>query len=256
MKRLFGHGFAAVAVGVLATAFTPACAENDSSVFVRMAIGPSTNRQNGSCLYTSDPTQPMLSEGVVDAALRDTYSPMLLVGNQLVPRGDANATRAESNRVHVNGAVVRVTDPNGGTIGEFTSLGSSYLDPQLNNAPSYGPVAVDAIDPPTMRKIAESFGGGSKLVVANIKVFGRTLGGVDVESGEFQLPIRVCKGCLIDFTSGDDPAFDGVDCRLPLAEGGGGQTTAPCALGQDELTPCQLCAKALDACRSPLPAQP
>lgn len=250
MKRLLGHGFAAVAVGVLATAFTPACAENDQSIFVRMVLAPPSNRQNGTCLYTADPTQPKMSEGLVDAAVRDTYSSTLLVSNQLIPRGDANSTRAESNRVHINGAVVRVSDPNGGAIGEFTSLGSATIDPQVNNAPSFAPVNVDAIDPPTMAKIAEGLAAGqSKLVVANIKAFGRTLGGVDVESGEFQFPIRVCNGCLVSFASGDDPATPGVDCNLPLAEGGGGQTSLPCAPGQDEVTPCQTC---LDraACRS------
>jgi len=249
MKRVLGHGFAAAAVGILATVFTPACAENDQSIFVSMVLAPATNRQNGMCVYSSDPSQPKKSEGTVDAAITDTYSPVILVGNQLIARGDATNTRAESNRVHINGAVVRVTDPNGGLIGEFTTLGSAFIDPQLNNAPSYAPVAIDAIDAPTMARIVGDVPlGQSKLVVANIKAFGKSVGGVDLESGEFQFPIRVCNGCLISFASGDDPATPGVDCSLPLEQGGSASQTLPCARGQDEMTPCQLC-QDREACR-------
>ena len=65
---------------------------------------------------------------------------------------------------------------------------------------------------------------------------------LDLESGEFQFPIRVCNGCLISFASGDDPATPGLDCNLPLtAASGGGAAQLPCAVGRDETTPCQLC---------------
>ena len=39
----------------------------------------------------------------------------------------------------------------------------------------------------------------------NFKAFGMSLGGQDVESGEFQLPARICNGCLVDFSTGNDP---------------------------------------------------
>ena len=48
---------------------------------------------------------------------------------------------------------------------------------------------------------------------------------------------------------------DGVDCTLPVGGagggGGGGATQPPCALGQDETVPCQLCRDAREACRTP-----
>ncbi len=249
MNRVLGKAFAVVAVGVLATAFTPACAENDQTIFIRAALAPAQNRQNGACLYTSDPTQPTLGEGLIDAAVRDSYMATLLVGNQLVARGDATNLRAESNRVHLNGAVVRVTDPNGGAIGEFTSLATGFLDPQVNNAPSYASVSVVAIDAATMGKISGGVGAGqTKLVVANIKAFGKTTGGDDVESGEYQLPIRVCNGCLIDFP---DPAAPNQCPPKPASTGGGGgEATTPCAAGQDEPTPCWMCSDSRPACKS------
>ncbi len=248
MKRVLGQAFTVVAVGVLVAAFTPACAENDQSIFIRTALAPSANRQNGGCIYTSDPTQAGLFSGLVDVAVRDSYESVLLVGNQLIGRGDAANTRAEPNRAHLNGAVIRVTDPNGGLIGEFTSLATGFVDPQLNNQPSFGPMNVIAIDAPTMAKIADGLAvGQTKLVVANVKAFGKTLGGVDLESGEYQFPIRVCNGCLLTF-EGSDPAFPG-ECRAPTTDTGGGSEQLPCFPGQDEVTPCWLC---LDrpACRA------
>ncbi|MBX3258991.1 MAG: hypothetical protein KIS78_18660 [Labilithrix sp.] len=238
MNRLFGQALAVAAFGVLATALTPACAENDQSIFIRSVLAPSINRQGGVCTYTADITQPMLSEGVLDVGIADSYVASLLVGNQLIPRGNALSVRAESNRARLNGAVVRVSDPSGATLSEFTALGSGFVDPALNNLPSYSAFFVTAIDPASVQRIADQVPvGQTRLLVANIKVFGQTLGGVDLETGEFQYPIRVCNGCLVDFSTGDDKATDALDCSLPL----GDSNQRPCSLGQDEPTPCQLC---------------
>jgi hypothetical protein len=134
-------------------------------------------------------------------------------------------------------------------LGEFTSLGSGFVEVQQNNTAAYGPISVTAIDPPTSAAIKAGLviGGPSKLVLANIKVFGKSLGGVDLESGEFQFPIRVCRGCLVSFATGDDPATQGVDCNLPLEAQA--TTTLPCQTGQDEGLPCQLC-RSLPACQT------
>ncbi|MBX3201582.1 MAG: hypothetical protein KF894_25825 [Labilithrix sp.] len=238
MNRLIGQAVAVTALGVLATALTPACAENDQSIFVRSVLAPALNRQNGVCTYTADVTQPMISQGVIDIGITDSYVAPLLVGNQLIPRGTAQGARAESNRARLNGAVVRVTDPTGATLSEFTALGSGFVDPALNNLPSYGPFFVTVLDPASVQRIAEQVPvGQTRLLVANIKVFGQTLGGVDLETGEFQYPIRVCNGCLVSFETGDDTTSQERDCSLPL----GDNSQGPCAIGQDEPTPCQLC---------------
>lgn len=249
MKRLLGKTFSLVVLAGLATVFAPACAENDQSIFIRTVLAPSINRQNGECIYTGDVTQRFQSEGLIDVAIRDTYTPTMLVGSQLFSRGDQPGGRSESNRTQLNGAVVRVTDPNGGQIGEFTSLASAFIDPQLNNIPTYSPFTVTLLDAKTTASIAQRVTpGNSTLVIANVKAFGRTLGGVDLESGEFQFPIRLCRGCLISFETGDDPATPGVDCNLPLTDQGAG-SVLPCRAGQDEVTPCQVC-RELDACKT------
>lgn len=238
MKRLLGQTLAVVVAGLLATALTPACAENNQSIFVRMAIAPPQNRQNNSCLYTDDPSQAFMSEGVLDVAVRDSYEAHLLVGSQLIGRGAANATRAEPNRIQLQGAVVRVTDPNGGAIAEFTSPSTAFLDPQDNNSASYSPFVLTGLDAATVSSLRDQIAPGqTRRVIANIKPFGTTLGGVEVEGGEFQFPITVCNRCLIDFSTGDDPTVPELDCSLPLET----NATRPCDAGQDELVPCQIC---------------
>ena len=80
----------------------------------------------------------------------------------------------------------------------------------------------------------------TKLVIVNMRAFGRTLGGIELESSEFQFTIRTCNGCLVSFAGGDDPAQEPrPNCKASL--GTGASTTIPCFVGQDEPVPCQLC---------------
>lgn len=246
MKRILGHVVSAVAVAVGLAAVAPACAENDQSIFIRQVMLPSTNRTNGACVYTADPQQPALFEGTFDVGVRDTYFAVLLVGNQMIRRGDPNNTRAEPNRVHVDGVVVRVTEPDGAVIGEFTALGSGFADPQQNNAPGYGLLGATVIDAPTKDKIAAALPNAlaTKKVVLNLKPFGKSLGGEDLEGGEFQFTVNACNGCLVTFTGANDPAQQPQpNCKAAIggSSGGGGSQVLPCYAGQDEAVPCQLC---------------
>jgi hypothetical protein len=242
MNRTWGRVLTLLATGLLASALVPACATNDMSVFVRAALAPSPNRQNNLCIYTDDPQQPQLLEGTLDIAIRETYFAVLLVGNQMIPRGDPLLVRAESSRFHVEGAVVRVTwpGPDEELIHEFTSVGTGFADQGQNNAPDYALAGITALDAVTTQQIAGAVAAEPKVVVAKIRVFGRTLGGRDLESGEFQLPIRVCHGCLLRFNGANDatePAERQPNCLAPLQD----QSFFPCYPGQDEPTPCQYC---------------
>ena len=113
-----------------------------------------------------------------------------------------------------------------------------------------GGTSVTAIDAETKNRIAGQVpapapgtaGTATKLVTALIKVFGTTLGGEEVESAEYQLPIRVCNGCLVAFTA---------DCTNATIDSGG-QTALPCRIGQDEVVPCNLC-QDKPVCQQPAP---
>ena len=249
MKRIWGHVISLIVAITAAGAAAPACATNDQTIFVRGALAPSTNRQNGACTYTNDPQQAELFFGRLDVGLADSYVAVLLVGNQSIPRGDNLSNRAESNRVHINGGVVRVTEADGTLIREFTSLATGFADPQNNNAPAYGVISLIGFDAPTKDIILNTGNlhpeqpglpnrAALKTVLLNIKVFGKTLGEVDVESDEYQFPLQVCKGCLV-VASTDPTRKPTPNCLRTVATGT--MVTAPCFFGQDESIPCASC---------------
>jgi hypothetical protein len=248
MKRFLGHALSVVTVGVVALVAAPACVENNQSIYIQRVLAPPTARVNNVCQYTADPQALPLFEGVLDGAVRDTYVAVMMVGSQLIPRGDNTQTRAEPNRSYINGFVIKITEPDGETeIGEFTSTASGFLDPAQATQPDLDVVATTVLDATTTGKLIQGISGTqTKLVVANIKAFGKTLGGVDLESGEFQFPIRVCNGCLITFDTADDPATPNVrECNRPSDVAG----TLPCTPGQDEFTPCFTCSATRPACK-------
>ncbi len=249
MKRIWGHVVSLVVVGMAVGTAVPACATNDQTIFIQKALAPSANRQMGECIYTNDPTQNQLFEAKADLGVTDSYFAILLVGNQLIPRGDSLNNRAESNRIHLNGAVVRVTEADGTLIREFTSLATGFADPASNNTPSYGIVGIVALDAPTRDLLLPSLPNRlmSKTILINIKAFGTSLGGKDVESGEFQLPMQVCNGCLVDFKGANDPAGK-TQPNCGAAPAAMATTSGPCFPGQDELTPCQDCVATRAAC--------
>lgn len=244
MKRILGHVAAVFVTGLVLSAAIPACATNDQTIFVQGALAPPATRTNGICLYTSDPEQPQLFQARLDLGVTDSYVSVLLVGNQLISRGDPNNNRAESNRVRLNGAVVKVTEADGRLIREFTSYGMGFANPQVNNAADFATIGVVVLDAPTAAILRPQLANRaeSKTLLIQIKVFGQTLGGTDVESGEFQLPMQVCNGCLVNFAGANDPeAATQPNCNVPL-DPASVTTPIPCSAGQDELTPCQACA--------------
>lgn len=256
MKRIWGHVVSLFVAGLAVSAALPACADNDQTIFIRAALAPSATRQGGACSWTDDPTQPFLLSAAVDIAFTDSYVAVLLIANQLIPRGDPNNNRAESNRVHIDGAVVSISTADGRFLREFTSYASSFLDPQNNNTPDFAPIGVTVFDAPAKAMIAGELPTRSarKTLLITIKVFGTTTGGKDVESGDFQLPLEACNGCLVSFAGADDPA-DTVhpNCKKPLEAAAGAADDGPCFYGQDVAIPCQTCVGFNPRCD---PAQP
>src|SRR6185295_14801949 len=84
----------------------------------------------GGCTTQPDPSALFLASGTLDLAFRLQYSATLLVGNQLVSRGNNSQLRTETSRVQIQGAVVRVEDPTGAVaFGPVTVPGSGFVDP-------------------------------------------------------------------------------------------------------------------------------
>ncbi len=251
MKRILGHVVSLLAAGTVAGAVMPACATNDQTIFIHGALAPSANRSAG-CVWNNDPGQAALFEARLDIGVTDSYVAVLLVGNQLITRGDPQNNRAESNRAHINGGIVRVTEPNGTLIREFTSLATGFNDPGQNNAPGYGVIGLVVVDAPTRDLLLPSLPKRdvSKTVLINVKVFGTTLGGVSLESGEYQLPMQVCNGCLVNFAAGYDPTSktQPKNCDKVSSTTTTTAQSVPCFPGQDEGVSCTSCVGARKAC--------
>ena len=259
MKRIWGQGLTFVLAAGALSVLMPACEDNDRSIFVQAVLAPSTTRTGGSCTYTNDPTQPILPSGRLDVAISQAYIATVLFGNQLIARGDQLQPRAESNRANIQGAVVHLTDANGGTLGDFTSLGTGFADPSSNNVPGYGVTQVPLTDATSAAALAASLKtrGESVTIIASFKLFGTTIGNTDVETGSFDFPLEVCNGCTIFYGKGVDttPGSPTLGkCALPVDDALLQSTSNPCYIGQDISTDCRLCVTtkgADDVCFNP-----
>ncbi|MEO8875560.1 MAG: hypothetical protein ABI461_08235 [Polyangiaceae bacterium] len=223
-----------------------ACAHNDASLIVHGVLGP-PQPQNGVCSYTADPTQGEISTGTIDVGLLSSYTPEVLVGNQLIARADNVNLKAETARITMQGAVVHVDDTSNNEINSFTSLSSGFIDPGTGGAPGYGPIALTLIDPKTAQALQASLPKlGTKRVVARFTVFGQTAGGADIESNEFQFPIDVCNGCLVQFPAdSNDPVLQAAQNGVPnckaASSSSGTTSVVPCVIGQDQAVDCRSC---------------
>jgi hypothetical protein len=254
MKRFWGHIWAASFTACIGGVVLPACAHDDSSLYIVQVVYPPKGDLTLGCLYAApSPTVPGLFNGIIDVGVSSSYSPVVMIGNQLSSRGDQTQTRTETNRIQIRGAVVRVTDSQGNQISTFTSLTNAVIDPEVGSAPGYGLASITIIDPGTSDSVKGSLPnrGARKTLVSYFKVFGQTLGGTYVESGEYQYPLQACNGCLVQFPAeSEDPTQPVPNCLAPLsssASGGGSNAAVPCVMGQDQPLDCRLC-QPLDAC--------
>jgi hypothetical protein len=245
MKRIRGHLATGVAASSVLLALVAGCTDDNPGFFVRGVLAPPSAAAGGSCVYTADPTAAMIGSGVLDIAFISSYTPSILVGNQLIARGDPTVPRVDTSRIVVQGAVVNLTDLQNNDIKSFTTLASGLIEGSAGASPGYGVMFASLVDPDAANALRASIPArGTKGVVAKFKVFGRTVGGVDVETAEFQFPLTVCNGCLVSFPP------DSVDvalqtqtgkpnCSAPLAATSG--SAAPCVAGQDQPIDCRLC---------------
>lgn len=249
MNRILGRIASILGVALVAGMAAPACSTSDESesIFIRGVLAPPTTRTNGQCTYSNDPSQTMLFYGKFDVGLSGAYNAVMLVGNQLLAKGDQNSSRAESNRLNVESVEVEVKDSAGNLVGAFRAPTNGVIDPQSSNSPSFTPIGAVIIDAKVSSALRDKIPlrGEPQTVIANVRAKASTFAGTEVKSGTFSFPIRVCNGCLVDFSAAYDQATKTYDCKKELLLGTG--TVLPCTTGQDEGIPCQFC-QGLDAC--------
>ena len=244
MRRIAQYLIAASLLSA-ASLGTAGCADNDSMLFVRQVVAVEAPE----CEAKPDPSGLFRTRGVLDVAFALRYDAVLLVGNQLERRGSREQVRTETSRVTIRGSEIRLLDTSEALIEEFTVPGSGFVDPSSGESPGFGLVGTTLIPQSVAQQFDDLFvntGQAQATVIANVKVFGETLGGEDVESSELTYPITVCRGCTVTFPpEADDPIFPGFQCTLGSSTGTGGAVdsveSSQCLTGQDDVLDCRLC---------------
>jgi hypothetical protein len=179
----------------------------------------------GQCSYTSDPTAPMLSHGVVDCALTQTYEPTLLVGN--------SGPQAE-----VQQAVVQVVDPaTNAVVRDNTILGSASEFAGSVQVPSYAPVAFTLMDSVAVSHFCPSGAGvPDRTAEVEVTVYGQTLSGQPVQSNDLLFSVDVCYGCLVSVPASAETGY--CAGAVPSTS-----AAVACVPGQDQVADCQTCAQ-------------
>src|SRR5690349_12884118 len=92
------------AVSLLGTS----CVTNESSLFIQGCVVPTDNVLKG-CSFSADSSAKTWLSGSLDPAQAD-YHCAMLIGNQLVARGDTKQVRTETSRVEIHSALVTIYD--------------------------------------------------------------------------------------------------------------------------------------------------
>jgi hypothetical protein len=276
-RRFWVHLGVTVSTALVTGAIVSACAHNDASLFIRQVLAP-TIPANGTCSYTADPTQNSISVGAADLSFASlsTYSPVFLVGNQIISQANVDQDQAETSRIIINGAITRITDLAGGNvisllqgmcsgaatgtkddaacttgqqlgktlaapINPFSTVEAGAIEPGTGTTASYGTIQVTIVDSGTIDLLRAYFVNSIALngaaafqtsiqLLTYTKVEGSTLGGDPQESNEFEFPVTLTYGGLVQNLVSDPLSAAGVclDTEVTVPT-----TAQTCVLGQD-----------------------
>lgn len=216
------------------------CTDEESGLFIQgnMALTPPN------CEARAEGTSPLLISGVLDVGLKLDYEATLLVGSQLTPRTDKENLRTETMIAVITGAEVHLYTDTGAEEAAFTVPASGVIRPDASDDPGFGVISATLIPQQTGSDLAaDMLRGDVRTRVAEVKVFGQTVGGLDVESAALRYVIRVCKGCLVDFPPA---ALTMGQCNRQLDQ----NPQLPCQFGQDAVVDCRTCAASNEVCQT------
>jgi len=218
------------------------CVDNESSLFIEGVLSlPASD-----CLARPDSDAEFISQGVLDVYFAQGYVAAVQVGNQLTQQGNREKTRTETSRLRLEGVTGTVFDVNGGEHA-FEAIATGFAHPASGTEPGLAAMFVNLVNTEAIAALKATAGYG--MIVVRFRVYGTTLGGKEIESGEYDYPIYVCNGCLVDYPAdADDPAQAGYQCTVS-ADTGSEETI--CYVGQDQRFPCTACAAVDQACRIP-----
>jgi hypothetical protein len=216
------------------------CSDEESGLFIQGNVALTAP----ACEARAEATTALLISGVLDVGLKLDYDATLLVGSQLTPRADKKNLRTETMIAVVEGAEVHLFTDTGAEDTAFTVPASGVIRPDPSNEAGYGIISATLIPQATGAGLAATMERGQVVTrVAEVKVFGKTVGGLDVESSSIRYVIKVCLGCLIDFPPA---ALQNGQCVKQLDQ----NPELPCFFGQDDEVDCRSCAASNPYCAS------
>lgn len=234
--RGFLRGTSAL-VALLLGAFGAGCTEEETELYILANVA----REPPDCLARAEADTIILGTGFLDVALALDYDASLLVGNQMTPRGDKANLRTEAAVATITGAEVQLLDDQGALTTEFTVPATGVIRPDGSDDPGLGIINVALIPASAGEElffdpVLQSSRNAVLTRVAQVSVFGETIGGVEVESAVMTYVIKVCRGCLVSFPT------EAVNAEGNCVLGGDRAPAGTCRFGQDEAVDCRLCA--------------
>jgi len=218
------------------------CTDEETGLFIQGNVF----REPPDCVAEAESGTTLIGVGYLDVGLKLDYQASLLVGNQLTPRGDKQSLRTETMVTVIEGAEVRLLNDTGQLVTEFTVPASGTISPDSSEDPGFGIINATLIPETAGADLALELEtrGQVRTRVAEVRVFGQTIGGVEVESASIRYVIRVCEGCLVGFPP---DALNGTSCTF-----GGDEEPdeVPCNPGQDGVLDCRLCAATNPYCQT------
>lgn len=178
-------------------------ADDNPGFFIKHNASPDTQ-----CMWNE--SSPALGSGMLDIGYENArYSVFPVYNSQLRSRYTANPSRVDTNKIQITSANITLTDASGTPLPipqpSFSVTTSGLVDTALDSTigvglgqiqiiPSIAANEIRALGlvaPPTATTAGTYFD-----MVAHVTVLGRTIGGVDIETGEWDWPITLCDGCL------------------------------------------------------------
>ncbi len=162
-------------------------------------------------------------------------SPSAVAAKTFVPR---------TSRLHIEGAHITLYGTDGSVQTPPDAAATGLVPPASGTDPGLAAVFAQLIRSEDLAGL-----GPPGQAIVRIRLFGTTLGGQAIESGDYDYPIQVCDGCLISYPS--EAALMGsvayiCDPRIEVK-----QEVVPCVLGQDVPVPCTYCAATNPICLDP-----
>jgi len=166
-----------------------ACVEDEAPTFVVTNAIP----LDDDCVATAG-EEIVRSRGRYDVFCASTYEVPFEVWTYMISRHDPEKPRSETNIAQFETAEVQLMTPDGAIIvPTFSTVVGGTVVPGDGNDPGKSVVRVDVIPAAAVTLLPSP--NEYPMIVAEIQLFGKTNGDVEIESGMFRFPIELCDGC-------------------------------------------------------------